>query len=104
MKQCPTAVNIAERDCCGEISGVLSNIPQNIILYNTPIKVIFYYYKYFTNINLNDITITHLPTKLKHKTIHKGTKTTSQLQLTNPSNFKGRKTNCKALTEQNSSN
>lgn len=44
------------------------------------------------------------PTKLKHKTIHNGTKTTSQLHETNPSNFNGRKTNCKAFTAKNNSN
>ena len=48
-------------------------------------------------------TMWFLPTRLKQRTIQSGTKTTSQLQATNPSNFKGRKTNSKALTARNNS-
>lgn len=43
------------------------------------------------------------PTKLKHKTIQSGTKTTSQLHVTNLSNFNGKNTNCNAFTAMNSS-
>lgn len=45
-----------------------------------------------------------LPTRLKHSTIHKGTNTISQDQVTSSSSFNGRKTNCSALTARNSSN
>lgn len=70
---------IADFFCCCDTSGVLSRIPQKIMLYRTP-------------------------TRLRHRTIHKGTNTTSQLQDTNLSSFNGKNTNCNAFTARNSSN
>lgn len=56
VKQLPIAELTAVRFCCGDTSCVFSKITQNIMLYNTP-------------------------TRLRHKTIHSGTNTTSQLKI-----------------------
>lgn len=72
----PSAEFMACRFCMAGTSGVRIRMPQKMKLYRTPAT-------------------------LMHSTIHTGMKTTSQLHDTKPSSFRGRKTNCSALTARN---
>lgn len=66
------------RLCLALICGVLNKTAANTIAYRTA-------------------------TKDKHKSAQRGTNTTSQLHVINPSNLNAKKMNCNTLTAQNNS-